>query len=826
MKVSSRLLAGVAAIVLIPQSAAAQTGASASASDAGTTAEQTPSPDKDIIVTGTARPRRRLTTSISISAVDAADLARLAPMSSADLLRNVPGLRAESSGGEGNANIAVRGLPAADGGAKFVQFQEDGLPVLDFGDIAFATADTFLRPDFTVQRVEVVRGGSASTFTSNAPGAVINYISKTGDVAGGAVGVSRGMDFDRTRIDADYGAPLGQDWTFHAGGFYRIGRGLKDAGFTAERGGQLKANVTRKFANGFIRLNVKLLDDRTPLFVPAPVRITGTADAPVYTAFPGFDLRAGTALSPYFRNDLAIGADGNRIAADLADGYRIRTRGGGAQASFDLGDGVTVSDLFNVASNAGSAATSYPGLVAPLATLAQTIGGNGATLRYASGPRAGRGIADPAALNGNGLGLYALTFGVTLNDFTNATNILSLTRDYRGDHVTGSIALGYFKSFQKVRMDWHWNSYLEEAKGRDAALLDVYDGAGQAVTQHGLIAYGEPIWGNCCQRYYNVDYTIDAPYVGANIQFSGLNIGGSIRFNGSSATGSYAGAATSPIDVDRGGLLQPPERAVPVVRLAAAQPVNYRKRYLTYSAGVNYEIVHDLAVFGRVSRGARFNADHLLFGGGIRPDGSIADAVAVNDVDQQDAGVKFRAGGIFVNLTAFRALTAETNEIAIPVQMLVKNHYRSCGIEFEGGIDRGLFHLVGGATYTHARIAESEVNPALNGHIPYRQAALVFQATPSIETGRFAVGLNVTGTTASYAGDSNTLKMPGYTLTNGFMSYDVTPRIRLALNAQNLFDVVAISEVGQVRDRMPADGIDSARAFAGRNVTASAVLRL
>jgi hypothetical protein len=129
----------------------------------------------------------------------------------------------------------------------------------------------------------------------------------------------------------------------------------------------------------------------------------------------------------------------------------------------------------------------------------------------------------------------------------------------------------------------------------------------------------------------------------------------------------------------------------------------------------------------------------------------------------------------------------------------------------EGGFDRGIFHLLGGATYTHARISESEVDPTRDGHIPYRQAAIVFQATPWIDTGRFAVGLNATGTTSSYAGDSNTLKMPGYVMTNGFASFDVTPAIRLGLNAQNPVNVVAVTEIGRPRDYIPADGIASAR---------------
>ncbi|MGC6766924.1 TonB-dependent receptor plug domain-containing protein, partial [Escherichia coli] len=81
--------------------------------------------------------------------------------------------------GEGNANYTVRGLPLAAGGSKYMQFQEDGLPVLEFGDIFNVAVDVYMRPDFNVAAIESIRGGSGSTFSSNAPGGLINLISKT-----------------------------------------------------------------------------------------------------------------------------------------------------------------------------------------------------------------------------------------------------------------------------------------------------------------------------------------------------------------------------------------------------------------------------------------------------------------------------------------------------------------------------------------------------------------------------------------------------------------------------------------------------------------------
>ena len=43
----------------------------------------------------------------------------------------------------------------------------------------------FVRADLTLSQVQAIRGGSASTFSSNSPGGVINLISKTGEEEGG-----------------------------------------------------------------------------------------------------------------------------------------------------------------------------------------------------------------------------------------------------------------------------------------------------------------------------------------------------------------------------------------------------------------------------------------------------------------------------------------------------------------------------------------------------------------------------------------------------------------------------------------------------------------
>ncbi|MET3713014.1 outer membrane receptor protein involved in Fe transport [Sphingomonas trueperi] len=129
--------------------------ANADNSPAAKPAEQqapAPAPKKESFSTGVAKARDLLDSAISTSSLDEDDVLKLSPLSVSDLLRDLPGVRSDASQGEGYGNISIRGLPIASTGSKFVQLQEDGLPVLEFGDIAFASADTFIRFDAAVRR--------------------------------------------------------------------------------------------------------------------------------------------------------------------------------------------------------------------------------------------------------------------------------------------------------------------------------------------------------------------------------------------------------------------------------------------------------------------------------------------------------------------------------------------------------------------------------------------------------------------------------------------------------------------------------------------------
>ena len=97
---------------------------------------------EEVIVTGVPRGgATKLEASVSVSALPAEEMMNFAPRSTAEIFRSLPGIRAESSGGGGNANMTIRGIPLATGGSKYMQIHEDGLPVTEYGDINFGNTD-------------------------------------------------------------------------------------------------------------------------------------------------------------------------------------------------------------------------------------------------------------------------------------------------------------------------------------------------------------------------------------------------------------------------------------------------------------------------------------------------------------------------------------------------------------------------------------------------------------------------------------------------------------------------------------------------------------
>lgn len=771
-----------------------------------------------ILVTATSVNTTKMRASVSVSTLDPDQIAQSAPSSVADILRDIPGIRSEASGGEGNANVSVRGLPLASGGAKYVQFQEDGLPVLQFGDIDFATPDTFMRFDANIQNVEVVRGGSASTFASDAPGAVINFISKDGSVEGGSFGFETGLDYNEQRYNFDYGGPITNGWRFHIGGFYRDGNGPRTADFQTENGGQIRGNITHDLANGFIRLDFKYLNDTAPAYLPIPVQITGSPSNPKVSSVPGFSAQSGTLLTKNLLTDASYNSSGARISTPVSDGYHTIDGSVGGEFKYTLKNDWVVDNKFRYSNNSGDFIGMYPASVAGAASQANAIGGAGSSLSFATGANAGQTITNPAALNGNGQALTVTMFNTTLNNLGNFTDDAKLTKDFDVAAGKAHFTLGYFHNTQYIDEDWHWNEYLEAVQGKGAQLLNVSNAAGKPVTLNGLVGYNAG-FGYCCVRTYNLTYGTDAPYLAASWEKEKLNIDGSLRYDFASASGNYAGGgvqqqlATGNASVPTlPGVLNDPSTAL---------PVDYTKRYLSYSFGANYLVDPSLALFVRASQGGRANAERILFGGGVLPSGSVAQNSAVNMVQQYEGGVKWKSENISLFATGFYAHTLETNydvtKIAQGANPLLNATYNAEGLELEASLHYQGFALSGGGTYTHMTIASDAQNPAQIGNQPQRQAKFVYQLTPGYYADNYDLGANIIGTTSSYADNSDTQVMPGYVTVNLFAHYAILTDLKASLYVNNVFNAIGITEL----DANPnSNGVALARTINGRTVKA------
>ncbi|GAB2994990.1 TonB-dependent receptor domain-containing protein [Psychrosphaera aestuarii] len=750
-----------------------------------------------IAVTGVVKGKNVMDSSVSISSVDLSSIEVATPRTTAEIFRLIPGVRSEATGGEGNANIAVRGLPVASGGAKFLQLQEDGLPVLQFGDIAFGNADIFLRADSTVSSVESIRGGSASTLASNSPGGIINLISKTGEDDGGSVATTFGVDYDSFKTDFEYGTEISDTLRFHIGGFVRQGDGPRDAGYTANKGGQIKANITKDFDNGYVRLYFKHLDDNSIGYLPMPVRGDGSS-------LPGFDSLSDTPHSAYFTKTFSRGKNGELRSGDIRDGMSPLVDSFGVEASFDLGNDWQVENRFRKSSVSGTFNAPFPAEVGETSAVAESIAGSGATLEYANGPQAGNSYNEDYVMRIH-------TFDVEMDDFDNIVNDIKLTKTLDSTNVT----FGYYVATQNIGMSWLWNSYLLEQKGDNAALVNAVAQDGTSYSDNGLYAYGTPFWGNCCQRNYDADYTITAPYVAVTTDYEDFTFDASVRYDSGEARGTYAGATTSTYDMNGDGVISMPEVDVVNIDNANASPINYDWNYTSYSVGVNYKIDNDTAVFGRISHGGRANADRLLFGK-VRPDGSVASADAIDEVDQIEAGVKYRQNELAIFATAFYAETEEQNFEATS-QRFFDRQYEAMGVEVEASYFVGNFDLRGHITLTDAEITKDALNESVVGNTPRRQADVVYSFTGRYSFESAAVGANFIGSSGAYAQDSNELEFDAYTQFNLFADYNLSDNLTVSLNINNAFDSEGITESEE--GALPANDIIRARTLTGRTTS-------
>lgn len=188
-----------------------------------------PAPAPDFVVTATRSPLAITQAGSAISVITAEEIAKESPKSPAEVLRRVPGVSLEESGGAGSlTEVRIRG---ANAGQTLVLI--DGIRVNDpstpAGSFDFSNLSVV-----DIERIEVLRGPQSALYGSDAMGGVINIITRKGKGAPrfsiGAEGGSYGTKAGRAAVSGSTG-PM--SYAFSATGFdtagfsrygYRIGR--------------------------------------------------------------------------------------------------------------------------------------------------------------------------------------------------------------------------------------------------------------------------------------------------------------------------------------------------------------------------------------------------------------------------------------------------------------------------------------------------------------------------------------------------------------------------------------------------------------------------
>ncbi|HEX8470190.1 MAG TPA: TonB-dependent receptor, partial [Brevundimonas sp.] len=588
--------------------------------------------------------------------------------------------------------------------------------------------------------------------------------------------------------------------------------------------------------HGYIRFYAKYLDDRQPNYSLFPLIASGSNNDPSFSNLPGTDGLKDTILSSNNAVYNGVDQNNNPTTFDRRNGVRGVVKAIGAEGQYDI-NGWTISEKLRYSRISGELNDDISLVTMPAAVMAAAFGGPGARLSYATGPNAGQVVANPSTLNGNGLLQVGVYVNAKLNNLDNVTNDLRASRVWNIGAGKLTTTAGFYASSQNIDMYWSFANALEDfASGGNGSRYNLTTATNIPVTDNGMIAYG---FATATALYtyhqrYDVNYQTLAPYASANYQIGKLAVGGSVRLDHGDVSGSLYGASLgggrngqATIDVNGDGVISLPETKVAVLPLAQPGIVDYSYDYVSYSVGVNYRIAEPVSVFGRYSRGGRAAGERQLFQPQFNSTtGQPVDAdTAYGEVEQAEAGVKFRRPGLVVYATGFWASTGENNTqigadaSGAPKVISFDRTYSAKGIELESEYSYGPFSVALGATYAKASIDGDSANAALVGNRPRHQPELFYNVRPQFERGMFTIGATINGTTSSYAQDDNVLVQPGYVIVNPYFFVRPLPRIELGLTAYNVFDEIAIVSINS--SAIPASGVVSAQTLNGRTISAS-----
>lgn len=278
---------------------------------------------------------RKIDASFAVTNIDASDIEKFAPKSTADLFKAIPGVWVESSGGESGANVFVRGFPGG-GDAPFLTIALEGSPIYPASTLSFLENSQMFRIDDTIEMVEGLRGGPNPVVSNGQPGLTTNFRLKRGGEDSEASVKYTVSDYGLNRVDLVLSGALADDLYYMVGGYVKSSDGIRDAGFSSEEGNQFTVNLTKIFDKGELNLYTRQTDDHGTWYLPTPLNVEGI-DANY------------TQIGPLNRQaTINYGPDNTAESFDFGDGRGWDGHVSGGSLKLELGGGWHLVDRFNL----------------------------------------------------------------------------------------------------------------------------------------------------------------------------------------------------------------------------------------------------------------------------------------------------------------------------------------------------------------------------------------------------------------------------------------------------------------------------------------------
>ena len=769
---------------------------------------------QQVVVTGNARSGglRKLDAAYSISTVNEEQIKQAAPSSTADLLKLVPGIYAEASGGNAGANIGVRGFPI-DGDAPFVSIQVNGAPLYPPPTLSFLEGSSLFRLDDTVERVEVLRGGPSPIFSNGQPGATMNFLLKKGhDKSEGSISATVGTGNLR-RIDGFYGGKISTDWYGTIGGFYRISQGVRDGQFPADNGGQLTASLSRRFEGGDVTVYGRSTRDKNTYYTGVPLLAASTPGGQP-SRFPGFDPLTASLYSNELRQFAFETGPGQIQSQDLADGRGLQADLFGIDFSRDVGLW-SVSNKFNYFRGRAPTLAIYTG-ESPLTVRAyvdQAISrANGQpTVLAAAGGLAHSGVA--SYLHGGAALAWdqqVMPVGIWSVD----KQLSSWTDEFRLGRKFGShsVTAGVYLADYSTKDQWYLGNSTLITASPNARPVNVALNNGVIVSANGHDGAAHTNLAESFSAQNTAWYLADEWTLSER-----LRLDAGVRMETRRLNGRYGN--THSIDLDANPLtLYNNQAAVP---LGNDTVIDRRDREWAYTLGGNYKLSDNFSVFARLNSGFALPQFDTVRDNGI--------ATAVTKIKQYELGLKSVSELYSAYLTLFhdsfsglsfqQYLADGSNVTAIAGSS-------GSGVEFEVAA-RPLknFQIALSGAYQRSTYRDYAGN---TGHEVKRQPKLQFRLSPSYRIPLDDVDVRLYGTytyvDARYADAENAQVLPKYTTLDAGVVLGFGEQLELRLAGTNLTNQLGLTE-GNSRVIGSGGNVVFARPIFGRALQASLVYR-